>query len=90
MRALRAFMYRKRVMAKGVSVVFAVAVFTLITLTSCSGITKPCLTCTDRTIASDPFESGAEVEWETEEDRKKRRMNRRRPGGRRPSPGSGY
>lgn len=50
-------------MFRGVSFVLAVAVFTIITLVSCSGITRPCVTCV-REPASDPFQQAEEARWD--------------------------
>ena len=50
-------------MFRGVSFVLAVAVFTIITLVSCAGVTHPCVTC-NRGPASDPFVQAEEVRWE--------------------------
>lgn len=77
---LRNFLYRKRMMAKGLTVVFAVAAFTIITLASCTGVTKPCVTC-KRDPASDPFDSAEEVRWEDLEEIKGEKSRKERRSG---------
>ncbi len=65
MGTLRSLLHRKRSMFRGVSVVFAVAMFTLITLVSCAGVTRPCLDC-QRAPASDPFAQAEEIVWSSD------------------------
>lgn len=64
-------------MFKGLSIIFLAAGFTLISLVSCSGITRPCVSC-EREIASDPYAAAEEARWVPEETKKKREREQQR------------
>lgn len=83
MSGLRSLLHRRKTFAKGLTLAAAVALFTVLALTSCAGVTHPCVTC-KRELASDPFESAEEANWEEGDfstEKAKREEERRRSGG---------